>query len=72
MFVNGLWASFLVLQHSAPNSDFRWDPVSAWHYMGIPGKSVVILLLVISVWSVATVINRALTFNAARKQLHEK
>ncbi len=71
MFANSLWASFLFLQGGA-NSDVAWDLVTMWHNMGIPAKSVVILLLVISIGSVGTVINRALRLNAGRKQSQEK
>jgi len=71
MFMTSLWASFLMLQHSAANSSFRWDLVTMWHYMGIPAKSVVILLFSMSAWSVRIMIDRALMFNAARKQSHK-
>jgi hypothetical protein len=70
MFVNSLWASFLMLQHTAANSNFRWDLATMWHYMGVPAKSVVILLFVMSAWSAAIIINRALIFSGARKQSH--
>jgi hypothetical protein len=42
-----------------------------WHYMGVPAKSVVILLFVVSAWSVRIMVDRALTFSAARKQSHK-
>ena len=71
MFVNSLWASFLMLQRTAANSDFRWELATMWHYMGVPAKSVVILLLVISAWSAGIMINRALIFSGTRKRSHD-
>lgn len=71
MFVNSLWASFLMLQQGAANSDVGWDLVTMWHNMGIPAKSVVILPFSMSAWSVRIMIDRALMFNAARKQSHK-
>jgi hypothetical protein len=68
MIVNGLWASFLMLQNTAANSNFRWDLPTMWHYMGVPAKSVVIFLFVTSAWLSGIIINRALIFSGARKQ----
>jgi len=68
MFVNSLWASFLILQQGTANGDVGWDLVTIWHNMGIPAKSVVVLLFVMSAWSVGIMIDRALMFSAARKQ----
>jgi hypothetical protein len=70
VIVNSLWASLLMFHLTPANSDFRWDIITMWHSMGIPGKSVVILLLVVSILSVAIMINRALIFSAAHKQSH--
>ena len=66
MFVNSLWASFLMLQGAS--GDVGWDLVTMWHNMGIPAKTVVVLLFVMSAWSVGIMIDRALMFSAARKQ----
>jgi hypothetical protein len=68
VIVNSLWGSLLILQHTAANSEFRWDLLTMWHYMGIPGRSVVTLLFITTAWSVGIMINRALMFSAARKQ----
>ena len=38
MFVNSLWASFLILQQGTANGDVGWDLVTMWHNMGIPAK----------------------------------
>ncbi len=45
--------------------------VSMWHSMGWLPKSVVGVLLIMSVWSLAVMIDRALYFSAARKQSRE-
>lgn len=39
-----------------------------WHNMGILAKVVVIILFVMSIWSLAVIIDRALYFRAARSQ----
>lgn len=69
MFVN-VCASLLTLRQSVANSGFSWDLVTMWHYLGLPGKTVVILLFVVFAWSVGVMIDRALTFGSARKQSH--
>jgi biopolymer transport protein ExbB/TolQ len=45
--------------------------VDMWHNMGWLPKGVVFLLLIMSVWSLAVMIDRALYFSAARKQSRE-
>ncbi|MHB1937843.1 MAG: MotA/TolQ/ExbB proton channel family protein [Acidobacteriaceae bacterium] len=45
--------------------------VEMWHSMGWLPKAVVFLLLIMSVWSLAVMIDRALYFSAARKQSRE-
>ena len=45
-----------------------WDIRSMWSSMGIPAKIVVILLFVMSAWSVGVMIDRMLMYSAARKQ----
>jgi len=45
-----------------------WDIRSMWSTMGIPAKLVVILLFVMSAWSVGVMIDRVLMYSAARKQ----
>jgi biopolymer transport protein ExbB/biopolymer transport protein TolQ len=39
-----------------------------WHTMGVDAKVVVVILGIMSVWSIAIMIDRALMFSAARKQ----
>jgi biopolymer transport protein ExbB len=45
-----------------------WDPVSMWNQMGYLGKAVVVILFVMSAWSIGVMIDRWIAFNAARKQ----
>ena len=44
------------------------NPMSLWHQMGILAKVVVIILFVMSAWSIGVMIDRYIAFNAARKQ----
>ncbi|HZC44437.1 MAG TPA: MotA/TolQ/ExbB proton channel family protein [Acidobacteriaceae bacterium] len=64
--------------HSASLAAFFQDQqqvgfsiVDMWHNMGWLPKAVVFLLLIMSVWSLAVMIDRALYFSAARKQSRE-
>jgi biopolymer transport protein ExbB len=45
-----------------------WDVVSLWHQMGILAKIVVVVLFIMSAWSIGVMIDRWIAFNAARKQ----
>jgi biopolymer transport protein ExbB/TolQ len=45
--------------------------VDMWHSMGWLPRAVVFVLLIMSVWSLAVMIDRALYFSAARKQSRE-
>src|SRR5437764_885055 len=45
-----------------------WDPLSLWHQMGYIAKAVVIILFIMSGWSIGVMIDRWMAFNAARKQ----
>ena len=45
-----------------------WDLRSLWEKMGWPARIVVIVMFVMSAWSVGIMIDRALMFGAARKQ----
>ena len=59
-----VWA-FLLLQEASP---IGWDPRSLWAQMGVPAKLVVILLFLMSAWSIGVMIDRLLAYSAARKQ----
>ncbi|HEX9761341.1 MAG TPA: MotA/TolQ/ExbB proton channel family protein [Candidatus Acidoferrales bacterium] len=45
-----------------------WDLREMWSAMGIPAKLVVVLLFVMSAWSLGVMIDRMLMYTAARKQ----
>jgi biopolymer transport protein ExbB len=57
------WA-FMFLAGGAVGFDIR----SMWAQMGIPAKIVVVLLFLMSAYSIGVMIDRALAFSAARKQ----
>jgi biopolymer transport protein ExbB/biopolymer transport protein TolQ len=56
---------FLLLQEGG---QVGFDLRSMWDQMGIPAKAVVIILLVMSAWSLGVMIDRVLMYSAARKQ----
>jgi biopolymer transport protein ExbB len=45
-----------------------WDPISMWKSMGWLARAVVIILFVMSGWSIGVMIDRWMAFSAARKQ----
>ena len=67
-----------LVAHSAVLSFFQeegqqvgFSPLDLWHNMGGLVKGVVIVLFIESIWSLAVIIDRALYFNAAKKQSRE-
>jgi biopolymer transport protein ExbB len=67
MLANLVWAGFWVLQGQG-GGEVSWDLRSMWSTMGIPARTVVIILFFMSAISVAIMIDRALMYSAARKQ----
>src|SRR6202142_638818 len=59
-----VWAFMLLQEAGAPGWDFR----HLWEQMGTLAKAVVILMFIMSAWSIGVMIDRAMAFNAARKQ----
>ena len=45
-----------------------WDIVSLWHQMGWMARIVVIILIIMSAWSIGVMIDRAMAYSAARTQ----
>lgn len=45
-----------------------WDPISLWKQMGWLARFVVIILFIMSGWSIGVMIDRAMAYSAARKQ----
>ncbi|MGH9865144.1 MAG: MotA/TolQ/ExbB proton channel family protein, partial [Candidatus Acidiferrales bacterium] len=68
MLVNLMWAGLLLLQDAGAGGEVGWDLRSMWHSMGVPAKIVVVILFIMSAWSVGIMIDRALMYSAARKQ----
>ncbi len=48
--------------------EISWDPIALWHQMGLLAKIVVIILFIMSGWSIGVMIDRWMAFSAARKQ----
>jgi biopolymer transport protein ExbB/biopolymer transport protein TolQ len=59
-----VWA-FLLLQESGA---VGWDVRSLWNQMGWMAKAVVIVMFLMSAYSIGVMIDRLLAFNGARKQ----
>jgi len=59
-----VWAFMLLQEAGAPGWDFR----HLWEQMGLLAKLVVVLMFIMSAWSIGVMIDRAMAFNAARKQ----
>jgi len=55
----------LLLQEQA---EVGFDPISMWKAMGWPARTVVIVLLIMSAWSVGVMIDRYIAYQGARKQ----
>ena len=59
-----VWA--LLLLRKPAGSAF--DPMSMWNQMAWLGKAVVIIMFIMSAWSIGVMIDRLIAYNAARKQ----
>jgi biopolymer transport protein ExbB len=59
--------ALLLLQEGAA-SGVGFDPMSMWNQMTWLGKAVVIVMFIMSAWSIGVMIDRFLAFNAAKKQ----
>src|SRR5712664_2695977 len=57
--------SMLLLQDAG--AEVGWDPRSLWHQMGSLAKAVVIIMFLMSAWSIGVMIDRVMAFNAARE-----
>lgn len=64
MLVKMQLLGFWLLQEGQVGFDLK----SMWEQMGIPAKAVVVILLVMSAWSLGVMIDRVLMYGAARKQ----
>ena len=59
-----VWA-FMLLQEGGGVS---FDPRSMWNQMGLLAKLVVIMLFIMSAWSIGVMIDRVIAYNGARRQ----
>ena len=59
-----VWALLLLQEGGAISFDLR----SMWNQMGFLAKAVVVVLFIMSAWSIGVMIDRMLAFNAARGQ----
>jgi biopolymer transport protein ExbB len=59
-----VWALLLLQEGGAISFDLR----SMWNQMGFLAKAVVVVLFIMSAWSIGVMIDRLLAFNAARGQ----
>ena len=48
-----------------------WDPLSLWHQMGLLAKAVVVILFIMSGWSIGVMIDRWMAFSAAPPYMPE-
>jgi biopolymer transport protein ExbB/biopolymer transport protein TolQ len=60
-----VWSLFL-LQES--QGAIGWDARALWNQMGVPAKAVVVTMFLMSAYSIGVMIDRLLTYSAARKQ----
>ncbi len=58
-----VWALFL-LQEAGP----QWDARGLWNNMGTLAKAVVVVMFIMSAWSIGVMIDRLMAYTAARKQ----
>jgi biopolymer transport protein ExbB/biopolymer transport protein TolQ len=56
-----------MFQEAGEGANFN-DPIAMWHSMGFLAKMVVIILFIMSGWSIGVMIDRWMAFSAARKQ----
>jgi biopolymer transport protein ExbB len=64
MFAHLHIALFYMLQETTVG----WDPIHLWSQMGTPARLIVILLFLMSAYSLGVMIDRLMAYSAARKQ----
>ena len=62
-----LFGAFWLFQDETGQINFG-DPLALWRLMAWPARIIVIILLIMSAWSIGVMIDRYVAFNAARKQ----
>jgi Ca-activated chloride channel homolog len=61
----------ITIRASGEAQAFDFSPMGTWRSMGLVTRVVLLILLIMSIWSVVTVVERYLTFSAARNQSRE-
>lgn len=67
IFSHASFAALWLLQESGTAAGFD-NPVALWTQMGWFARAIVIILFIMSAWSIGVMIDRYFAFNAARKQ----
>jgi biopolymer transport protein ExbB len=62
------WAFLLLQEAASAQPAVSFDPRSMWFQMGFLAKVVVIILFIMSAWSIGVMIDRVIAFNGARQQ----
>src|SRR5277367_3413769 len=57
--------AFMLLQEAGQPG---WDPRSLWNNMGMLAKCVVLVMFIMSAWSIGVMIDRLMAYSAAKKQ----
>src|ERR1700735_4591404 len=68
LYIHKAWSLFLMLQGAPDDSGVGWDPAHLWAQMGGLARGVVILLFLMSAYSIGVMIDRFMAYNAAKKQ----
>ncbi len=63
--------AFALAEGGEGGAAFDFTPMGVWRSMGWVARVVLIILLVMSIWSIAIMVERYLTFTAARNQSRE-
>lgn len=65
VFIKAQIAAALLFQSS--DDGFHWDPLAMWGQMQWPARTIAIILFLMSAWSIGVMIDRTMTFRAARR-----
>ena len=68
MLVNLALSGLLLLQEEGGQAYIGWNPIQIYKQMSAVALVVVGILLLMSIWSIGIMIDRAITYSAARKQ----
>jgi biopolymer transport protein ExbB/biopolymer transport protein TolQ len=60
--------AFWIFQQADDSGNIGWDPIHLWKQMSWVAQVVVVILFIMSAWSIGVMIDRWIAFSAARKQ----